>query len=480
MPARVDHPRHVWLFLAVLASGGALLCGFGGPQLFPEWTVPADSCPLPHHVPKFPGVASLRFAMVHDVLTERYAKHGPAWYEERNRRTRLLLAKESSKKETSRKHLELIDDLAAGLDLLGQHAESVSMMREKLDLQRQLGHTGMDLYSTYANLGTFLILWEIHDGLADKKKAKAGLEEGTRLIHEAIAINPRSHFGREIWQAVVLEYLLAALDNPEVLVKFDMAGNRLDEAAPFPGGKSWQARGWSGRCGDAFAYLQIPEKEQDPARLQEFRQFITTLTPGAEWGVLNTSHKGPVPFDEPTLGIIGMWRLGGGPNPIFAMALGEIMLRVGQGYIAWNAYERAFMLAGGIPEEVRQKFKDHCRARQRSIEASLPQAETPRLRFAFGANLQQGLQYQQEYQAYEARRIRDGASIDDPQFFADFEKAHGPIASPVGDEDRFVPRDAASPTFSLPMMLLGAGTFAFAGALVVCWRNRRGRETATS
>ena len=39
--------------------------------------------PLPHHIPPTEGGASFRFAMAHDVLHERYPKHGPAFYTER-------------------------------------------------------------------------------------------------------------------------------------------------------------------------------------------------------------------------------------------------------------------------------------------------------------------------------------------------------------------------------------------------------------
>ena len=57
------------------------------------------------------------------------------------------------------------------------------------------------------------------------------------------------------------------------------------------------------------------------------------------------SHRMPTSFDEPCLGIVGMWRQGGGANPHFALALAETMLRVGQRYVAWTAYERASRLA---------------------------------------------------------------------------------------------------------------------------------------
>src|SRR5262249_30044 len=41
--------------------------------------------PYPHVVPKIEDGASLRFAMVHDVLHERFPRHGRAYYLERNR-----------------------------------------------------------------------------------------------------------------------------------------------------------------------------------------------------------------------------------------------------------------------------------------------------------------------------------------------------------------------------------------------------------
>ena len=47
--------------------------------------------PLPHHFSKYPDGLSLRFAMVHDMIHERFPKHGPAYYQERNRQVRRQL-----------------------------------------------------------------------------------------------------------------------------------------------------------------------------------------------------------------------------------------------------------------------------------------------------------------------------------------------------------------------------------------------------
>jgi hypothetical protein len=91
--------------------------------------------PLPHHVSKFDGGVSLRFAMVHDVLHERYARHGTAYYQERNRNARAELARPDLPID---KCLALADDLGAGLDALKDDDEAVRVLRDKLRLQESL------------------------------------------------------------------------------------------------------------------------------------------------------------------------------------------------------------------------------------------------------------------------------------------------------------------------------------------------------
>src|SRR5207253_654714 len=125
------------------------------------------------------------------------------------------------------------------------------------------------------------------------------------------------------------------------------------------------------------------------------------------------------PFDEPALGIVGMWRMGAGANPHFALALGEIMLRVGQRYIAWTAYERAYQLAEHYwpRPDVQERFSAHCRARQHLIEKALPEEDWGARRRQFEKELAFGQQYQKDYQDYERKRLAEGASIVDPRFY---------------------------------------------------------------
>jgi len=451
-----------------------------------SWLPPVDSgsLPYPHVVPPSKGGVSLRFAMVHDVLHERLSRHGQAYYKERNRRARLALDELKGHQQAGQpppKYFDLLDDLGVGLELAGEHDEAIRLMREKLRQQLDLGVTRPELYSTYANLGTFLILGPFRQVRPGNEKDKEVLREGLKCIHTAIEIKPDSHFGREIWQAVIIEYMIALYDDPGLLLRFDMVGNRLDLdldgadrhalsdfatkrgiAGPLRWGTLY---GGVKMARDAAEYLERPESWAD---YRGVRQGITEV--GAEEGwpkAVASAHQKPVPFDEPTLGIVGMWRLGGGAHPYFAVALGETMLRVGQRYLAWSAFERASRLANlSWPNpQLQQRFTDHCRRRQAAIEATLPSGEASRLRPAFDAELALGLDYQKAYQRYEEEQIAAGNSIEGPHFYDDFHAGRQPIASPVGDADWFHASDWRRPSWTGGMALLFAGAFALAAAV---------------
>ena len=176
------------------------------------------------------------------------------------------------------------------------------------------------------------------------------------------------------------------------------------------------------------------------------------------------------------------------------------MLRVGQRYIAWTAYERASRMAVRFsPNPALQQFlRDHCRKRQTQIEETLsfqpttpsyrpawqhisppPGAETVAgLRASFEAELAYGEGYQRAYQEYEAKRIATGVPIANERFFDEFDARREPIASPVGPEDSFayVPRDKINEYTARLRWSWGvfsAGLAAMAMALVFRWKDRR-------
>jgi len=464
----------------------------------------AERIPLPHHVPEHAGGASFRFAMVQDVLHERFAKHGPTHYRERNRLAREKLAALPADDPV---RFALVDDLGVGLDRLGKPDEAIPILRDKLEAQRRKGLAGRDLYTSYANLGTFLVHSSFKDAQAGVQAAKDSFREGIGFIHKSVEVNPQAHFGRERWQAAIAEFLLAAMENPSLIKTFDCLGNRLDLGLEPILHRELHETIYARPTRYDFSpdelERQLPEFFQtkasldDPAiwpKVSPIREYITKI--GAEEGwasVPVTSYKEPVPFDEPVLGIIGMWRQGGGASPHFALALGETMLRVGQRFLAWSAYERAYRLAERFwPDPATQQFlRDHCRRRQAQIEQTLafrapastyrtpwqqispPHAgDSPtNLRPLFDAELAYGEDFQRQYQQFEESRLASGASIFDEHFFDEFYRGRSPIASRVGPEESFAsaPHDkmqAYSEDRRWSFAVLGAGIAAFGTSLL--------------
>ena len=90
--------------------------------------------------------------------------------------------------------------------------------------------------------------------------------------------------------------------------------------------------------------------------------------------------------------------------------------------------------------------------------------ERKELRPRFDAELAYGRRYQEEYQAYEAKRIGEGASLDDEHFYDAFLAEHEPIASPVGDEEYIQVTPGTWPAPNVVAIVLCAGIFAFVAA----------------
>ena len=108
------------------------------------------------------------------------------------------------------------------------------MAVSKLKRQQAIGLEGKELYSSYANLGEFLVrgnLWSMMGGDAD---ARRGVEEGRDFLKKSIAVNPMAHFGREDWQVVAVNALLDAGARPESIQQCDLIGNRLDVVIEIP------------------------------------------------------------------------------------------------------------------------------------------------------------------------------------------------------------------------------------------------------
>jgi hypothetical protein len=465
--------RIALLILALIFGSCAGFFGYTTTEL--GWRIrtpknlPSRPTPYPHFAPKYADGVSLRFAMIHDVIHERYPVRGPAYYRERDRIVREKLKRLPPDSQDA---FDLTDDLGVGLDKLGRAGEAVPPLRDKLARQLKLGQGGKQLYTSYANLGTFLIHANMKAAMGGDAKARANVKEGLDFIKKSIDVNPEAHFGREEWQLHIGEYLLAAIDDPNLLSNFDCVGNSFgrppgrDEYGELPSAISRSH--YLGMGGEKFASQFDDRGELVKEESRELIRRAIRLI-GADSGFPSSVLERPVPFDEPTLGIIGMWRQGGGANPYFAVALGEIMLRVGQRYIAWTAYERAHMLAdryGWKPEHA-AALREHCRKRQQSIILDRPRDNEAEIRSQFQAELAYGQKYQKDYHEYEANKIAAGADIYDEHFYDDFHKGREPIATPLGpaewfdgtDPDQIPPlRDRA--TRSIAVLWFGIVMFA--------------------
>ncbi len=308
-------------------------------------------------------------------------------------------------------------------------------------------------------------------------------QEGIGFIRKSVEVNPDAHFGRERWQLAIAEFLLASMKTPELLEQYDCIGNRLSKSLEDILPRDVFYVQYSGRATHLDFHRESPDRDSprffssdadpdDPAQWDELmpiRKFITLVgadefvtsqnaAKDSQWAAAVPSHTIVVPFDKPMLGIIGMWRQGGGANPHFCLAIAETMLRVGQRHIAWAAYERASELAERFsPDSGLQMFLlDHCKARQAAIEETfrppkdgkddayapwnylgsrMDETAIGELRGNMHSELKLGTQYQQAYQDYETTKIAAGHSIDDEHFFDDFNSQHASIASKSGSEE---------------------------------------------
>lgn len=432
--------------------------------------------PLPHRIPHAEGALTLRYAMVHDVLLECYRRHSRAWYRRRNAESRRKIEKwkrriRNQSPDNVSKHdqetlFEAYDNLGVGLERLGQHQNALRVLRNKRDLEKEI--RGEISYETYANLGTVLIHAHMKDALRGQKDSLKRVKQGRSYLVKAVELNPDAHFGREQWQIRIVNYLLMARNHPDVLRTYDFVGNRLDKQIPPEKTNDNYPRS---KLNTYIIERLNPEQLEEPNARRYRRQYIYRVPgpedrePQSRW---NPEEDALVPFDQPVLAIIGMWRVGGGPNPHFALALGEIMYRIGQLHLAWEAYERAIRMKEEYwPDKALvDAFVEHCRTRQKAIEEYLPETGRESLLSSFNAELNDAREWQKAYQQYERKRIRNGISTTRSDFHQPFLERHGSIATEPGKSDwiRVTVESGSAPNrirLAISIMVLFAGLFAF-------------------
>ncbi len=183
----------------------------------PGWACIWDSETLEMEKQRFPGIQ--------EVITGRFHRHGKAFYRWRLQDRQGRLAREPD-------NLALFDDIAVCHDKLGSPELAIETMRRKNGIKP-------DLYETLANWGTF----HLHAGQ---------LQEGLALVQKAIRINPDAHFGREIWQVRVVEYLLAR--RAAGAVGLPLAEVQIPEPSKYAANPNAKA-GWLGTRHRFYTYL---------------------------------------------------------------------------------------------------------------------------------------------------------------------------------------------------------------------------------
>lgn len=122
-----------------------------------------------------------RFPSALELVTGKFPRHSDDYY-------RWRIEDREARRAAGESSPELFDDIAVAHDKLREHQRAIALMKEKESLFP-------GLYETAANHGTFLI----HAGR---------LEQGADEIRRAITINPDAHFGREIYQELLVRYVI--------------------------------------------------------------------------------------------------------------------------------------------------------------------------------------------------------------------------------------------------------------------------------
>lgn len=231
-----------------------------------------------------------KFPHVHELITGKFLRHSQEFYYWRvkNRSELVQLYPDS---------LHYYDDLAWALDKTGAHekAEEILLKKDKIR---------PGLYETEANLGTVLI----HSGK---------LREGLIHIKKAIEINPNAHFGREIYQQYLVEY---------VLLHQDSTGK-----TELPLGK----------IGDNFYHFLYRISMRD------------SIQQGS------TKEK---EISKAIKGVAGMMKFGNYESPILLEALGDLLNASqtgeykGAGHLAARAYAKAGLKFEGKRKEAYEKL----------------------------------------------------------------------------------------------------------------------------
>lgn len=304
-----------------------------------------------------------QFPSAHELIVGHFPRHSPAFY-------RWRIADREKRLKSEPTNLDLYDDLAVAHDKLGDSQKAIDLMIEKEKLSP-------GLYTTAANLGTFLI----HNGQ---------YEEGLEHIRRAIKINPDAHFGREEYQQYLVEYVVLR-DKQHGKRTLPLATRVSEERLP----------------DETEAYYELRKKIESESIHQPFG-FAAFL----QYRLAEKNRElNDEELKKAVQGILGIMRFGNYDSPIVLESLGDVLLAGGSNESARQLAARAYLRA-----------RDHWRATDR--EGKAPR-EAYQSRAEAGLSVQTGVTFVQinravinevkaarrwfsQLEAEEARWIRTG------------------------------------------------------------------------
>ncbi|AXT57242.1 hypothetical protein J8L88_01560 [Aquimarina sp. MMG015] len=229
----------------------------------------------------------MQFPDVIELISGKFLRHSPEFYQWR-------IQDRKEKLEKSPDNLELYDDLAVAYSKIGDDPKAIQIILKKDSI-------APNNYKTYANLGTFYI----HNNQ---------LEKGIEYIDKAIAINPEAHFGREIYQRHLVEYVLSKRKNGKVVLPLSLGFD--DTRGGFP--------------------------------IKTFDNFYTFISDKYNSKKADTIEKKLLPKEElqkAIKGVMGMMKFGNYDSPILLEALGDLLMASGWKSGARQLAARAYFKA---------------------------------------------------------------------------------------------------------------------------------------
>jgi tetratricopeptide (TPR) repeat protein len=287
-----------------------------------------------------------QFPSVLELITGKFLRHSKAFYEWRIEDRKKRLASEP-------KNVALYDDLAVAYEKTGQTDLAIETILRKEEIEP-------GLYETYANLGTFYI----HAGR---------LEEGLKEIEKAIEINPDAHFGREVYQKLLVEYVLS---------------KKADGKLELPMSSNTEGYGVYG----FGSYVMEATRREGRWTDDEFRDA----------------------GEKATKGILGMMRFGNYDSPVLLEALSDLLMMRSDDAQVKRLATRALLQASYVSTDPKEKAAyrlnaEHALSMQtRSRNSSSDAISLAEVKSAFLLELDEGTAWFERVVAQEESWIADG------------------------------------------------------------------------